>query len=58
MLFTTLIKGNRQADNYLKVWENAGEVVSRPIEEQETVFIESGMPINYEINGNMAFISC
>jgi SAM-dependent methyltransferase len=58
MLFTILILGNRLADNYLKVWENAGEVVTRPIEQLETVFIESGMPIDYEINGDMAFISC
>ena len=56
MLFTTLIKGNRLADNSLKVWENAGEVVSRTIEQLETLFTESDMPIDSEI-GNMAFIS-
>ena len=58
MLFTTLIKGNRLADNYLKVWENAGEVVSRPIEQLEKVFTELDMPIDFEIDGNMASITC
>jgi len=54
--FTTLVKGNRIADRYLKIWENAGEVVSRDIIQLETVFDQLGMPIKYNINGNMAFI--
>jgi len=58
ILFTTLIKGNRLADKYLKVWEDAGEVVSRKIEELETIFAGLGMPIEFDINGNMAFIHC
>ncbi len=54
--FTTLIKGKRVADRYLKVWENAGEVVSRDIDQLQAVFNELEMPIKYDINGNMAFI--
>ena len=41
-----------------KVWGNVGEVVSRPIEQLEKVFTELDMPNDFEINGNMAFISC
>jgi SAM-dependent methyltransferase len=54
--FTTLVQGNRIADRYLKLWENAGEVVSRDIIQLEAVFGQLGMPIKYDINGNMAFI--
>lgn len=54
--FTTLVQGNRIADRYLKVWENAGEVVSRDINQLEAVFGQLGMSIKYDINGNMAFI--
>jgi hypothetical protein len=38
------------------VWKNAGEVVSRDIIQLETVFDQLGMPIKYDINGNVAFI--
>jgi len=44
------------ADGYLKLWENAGEVVSRDINQLESAFDQIGMPITYDINGNMAFI--
>jgi SAM-dependent methyltransferase len=54
--FTTLVRGNRLADRYLKVWENAGEVVSRDIDELHAVFDKLKMPIEYDVNGNMAFI--
>ncbi len=54
--FTTLVKANRLADRYLKVWENAGEVVSRNIDQLHAVFDQLGMPIKYDINGNLAFI--
>jgi SAM-dependent methyltransferase len=54
--FTTLVKGNRMADRYLKMWENAGEVVSRDINQLQAAFDQIGMPIKYDINGNMAFI--
>ena len=54
--FTTLLKGNRVADRYLKMWENAGEVVSRNINQLQATFDQLGMPIKYDINGNMAFI--
>lgn len=56
--FTTLVKGNRVADRYLKMWENAGEMVSIDIGQLHTAFDELGMPIKYDINGNLAFIYC
>lgn len=58
IFFTTLVKGNRLADKYLKVWENAGEVVSRDIDELKAIFDKSVMPFSYDVNGNMAFIHC
>lgn len=54
--FTTLVRGNRLADKYLKVWEDAGEVVSRDINQLHSIFNEIGMSIEYDIKGNMAFI--
>lgn len=56
MYFTTLVKGNRLADRYLKALANGGKLVSRDIEEHQTAFNQLGMPIKYDINGNMAFI--
>lgn len=58
MYFTTLVEGNRIADRYLKAWENAGEVVSRNITLIKAVFEQLGIPIKYDIWGNMAFIYC
>jgi len=54
--FTTLVKGNRMADRYLKVLANAGKLVSRSIGDHQTIFDQLGMPIKYDINGNMASI--
>ncbi len=54
--FTSLIRGNRIADKYLKIWENAGEVVSRNTEQLHAFFNELEMPIKCDVNGNMAFI--
>jgi ubiquinone/menaquinone biosynthesis C-methylase UbiE len=54
--FTTLVKGNRFADRYLKALAEGGKLVSRSIEEHQAVFNQLGMSIKYNINGNMAFI--
>ncbi|KAF0144200.1 MAG: methylase involved in ubiquinone/menaquinone biosynthesi [Nitrospirae bacterium] len=56
MYFTTLVKGNRLADRYLEALASGGKLVSRNIDEHQKVFNELGMPIKYDINGNMAFI--
>ena len=56
MYFTTLIKNNRLADRYLEFLANGGKLVSRNMEDHQKVFNELGMPINYEINGNLASI--
>jgi ubiquinone/menaquinone biosynthesis C-methylase UbiE len=56
MTFTSLVRNDRFADRYLKIWENAGEVVSRDISEIRTVFEHQAIPINYDIKGNMAFL--
>jgi hypothetical protein len=36
--------------------KNAGEVVYRSISQLHSVFNELGMPVKYDINGNMTFI--
>jgi ubiquinone/menaquinone biosynthesis C-methylase UbiE len=56
MYFTTLVKGNRLADIYLKALAEEGKLVSRYIEEHQTAFNQLGMSIKYDITGNMAFI--
>jgi ubiquinone/menaquinone biosynthesis C-methylase UbiE len=56
MYFTTLVKGNRLADIYLKALADGGKLVSRDIEEHQTAFNQLGMSIKYDITGNMAFI--
>ncbi len=58
MYFTTLVKNNRLADRYLQTLASGGKLVSRNIEEHQTVFNQLGMSIKYDINGNMAFIYC
>lgn len=58
MYFTTLVKGNRLADRYLKVLSSSGKLVSRGIEEHQTAFNQLGISVEYAINGNMAFICC
>lgn len=56
MYFTTLVKGNRLADRYLKALAGGGKLVSRDIEQHRDVFEELGMSIECDIEGNMAFI--
>ena len=56
ILFTTLVKGDRLADKYLKVWEDAGEVISRNVHDLETIFEKTDLSITYDLKGNMAFI--
>ena len=58
MSFTTLVKNNRLADKYFEKFEKAGEVVARNIGEILAVFDALGMPIKYNIVGNLAFINC
>jgi hypothetical protein len=54
--FTPLVKGNRFADRYLETLANAGKLVSRTMGDHQLVFDQLGMPIKYDINGNMASI--
>jgi len=56
MYFTTLVKGNRLADRYLEALAGGGKLVSRNIDQHQSVFEELGMSIKYDIDGNMAFI--
>ncbi len=58
MYFTTLVKGNRLADRYLKALAAGGKLVSRGIEDHQAIFNLLGMSIKYDVNGNMAFIYC
>ena len=56
MYFTTLVKGNRLADRYLEALAGGGKLVSRNIDQHQSVFEELGMSIKYDIDGNMASI--
>ena len=56
MYFTTLVKGNRPADRYLKALANAGKLVSRNIDQLRAVYEELHMHIRYDLFGNMVFI--
>ena len=56
MYFTTLVKGNRLADSYLEALANGDKLISRTIGDHQTIFDKIGMPIKYDINGNMASI--
>jgi len=59
MSFTTLIKNNRRADKNL-AWmlKKTSGVDARDIGQLQAVFDELGLPVKYEIKGNMAFINC
>jgi len=56
MYFSTLVKADRLADRYLKVLADGGKLVSRGIEDHQALFNQLGMPIKYDVKGNMAFI--
>jgi len=56
MYFTTLVKGNRYSDRYLEALAAGGKLVSRSIGDHQTIFNQLGMPIKYDINGNLASI--
>ena len=57
MSFTTLVKNNRRADKYLeKMLKKASGTAPRDIGQLQAVFDELGLPVKYEMSGNMAFI--
>ncbi len=57
MSFTTLVKNNRRADKYLEMMlKKTSGVAPRDMGQLNAVFDELGMPIKYNITGNMAFI--
>jgi SAM-dependent methyltransferase len=55
--FTTLIESNRLADRYLRMWARAGELVPRTASQLLAEFEALRMPVNYRIQGSMAFIT-
>jgi len=57
MYFSTLVKGNRFGDRYLKALGNSGKLVPRNIDQLRAVFDELNIPIRYDLFGNMAFIT-
>lgn len=56
MYFTTLVKTNRFFDRYLEALAAVGKLVSRSMGDHQTIFNQLGMPIKYNINGNLASI--
>jgi len=57
MFFTTLIRGDRLADRYLKTLADSDKLISRSIDDHRAVFEELGIPLKYNIQGNMAFMT-
>jgi ubiquinone/menaquinone biosynthesis C-methylase UbiE len=53
---TTLILNNRFADKYLHMLAKTGEVIPRNADQLLEFFANLHMPIEYRIQGNMAFI--
>lgn len=56
MYFTTLLNTGRFTDRYLKALANADKLVPRDMNQLCAYFDELRLPIEHEINGNMAFI--
>jgi ubiquinone/menaquinone biosynthesis C-methylase UbiE len=56
MYFTTLVKGNRLADRYLKVLADSGQLFERNMDQHRSVFESLGIPIRYSMSGNMMFM--
>jgi ubiquinone/menaquinone biosynthesis C-methylase UbiE len=57
MTFTTLIENRRLADRYLHMWARAGQVVPRTTPQLLAEFAALGLPVEYRVQGNMAFIT-
>lgn len=58
MYFSTLVKNNRFPDKYLEALAARGKLVSRTVEDHQAVFDQLGMPVRYDIEGNMLSIYC
>ena len=56
MYFTTLIRSDRFADRYLESLAKGGKLVPRSMHDHQIIFDQLGMPIKFNINGNMASI--
>jgi SAM-dependent methyltransferase len=56
MYFTTLIRNHRLADRYLEMLARSGKLVSRTVADHQAVFAQLGIPVQYDINGNMLSI--
>jgi SAM-dependent methyltransferase len=56
MYFTTLVKANRFADRYLEALANGGKLISRNLVDHQTIFHQLGLPVKYDIYGNLASI--
>ena len=57
MFFTTLVKSNRLADNYLEALAGSGKLVSRAVADHEKVFEQVSLSAKYETTGNLLVIS-
>ncbi len=58
MSFTTLVLSKRfLANKYLNFMGSLGEAVPRDIDQLQAVFEKSGMPVTYNLSGNLAFIN-
>jgi SAM-dependent methyltransferase len=58
LTFTTLIENHRLADRYLHLWANAGELIPRTSDQLLAEFAALNLPVDYQIQGSMAFMTC
>ena len=56
MYFTTLVRANRYADQYLKTLANNGRLVSREAKDHKKTFDQAGLSIECQTKGNILII--
>jgi ubiquinone/menaquinone biosynthesis C-methylase UbiE len=56
MYFTTLVRANRIADQYIKALANSGKLVSRSSDDHNSAFEQAGLSIKCQTYGNILII--
>jgi hypothetical protein len=54
--FTTLVRANRIADQYIKALANSGKLVSRSADDHNCAFEQAGLSIKCQTYGNILII--
>lgn len=58
LFITTLVRGNRWADKYLKALADSGKLISRSADDHAKIFERVGLAAKYETIGNILLIRC